>query len=209
MSDSQHIVAALYVERGGPYFGLSDVDPWDKERDARTYGGPLPVVAHPPCGPWGGLRHLYRGDEHDCAASALAAVRRWGGVMEHPHRSKFWAHAGVVAPGEFLDNYGGFTIDVDQVSWGHVARKRTRLYFVGVDRAIVLASMRTGGVPTHWCSGSRNPRRNKGSGGIAPPGIKFCSAQQRRRTPPAFARWLIDHAATATPTQRLTKAVAL
>ena len=24
-----------------------------------------------------------------------------------------------------------------------------------------------------------------------PPGIKVCSAQQRRRTPPAFAEWLV------------------
>jgi hypothetical protein len=25
-----------------------------------------------------------------------------------------------------------------------------------------------------------------------PPGIKVCSAQQRRRTPVAFAQWLLD-----------------
>jgi hypothetical protein len=192
-------VAALYVERGGPYFTMPDVDPWDKARDARAYAGPMPVVAHPPCGPWGELRHLYRGDEHDCAAAALASVRAFGGVMEHPRKSKFWAHADVVAPGMPLDPFGGFTLDVEQCAWGHVARKRTRLYVVGVDRAVVLASVRTGGVPTHWCSGSRNARRDKAAGGVAPPEIKFCSAQQRRRTPPAFARWLVDHAASAVP----------
>ena len=43
------MVAALYVQRGGAYFGLPDVDPWDEERDARLYPGPHPVVAHPPC----------------------------------------------------------------------------------------------------------------------------------------------------------------
>jgi len=42
-------VAALYVETGGVYYGLPDVDPWDEERDARLYAGPWPVVAHPPC----------------------------------------------------------------------------------------------------------------------------------------------------------------
>ena len=41
-------VAALYVEKGGVYYGLPDVDPWDEERDARLYAGPWPVVAHPP-----------------------------------------------------------------------------------------------------------------------------------------------------------------
>lgn len=73
------MVAALYVERGGPYFDRADVDPWDRDRDARTYDGPHPVVAHPPCGPWGELKHLYKGNEHDCAGFALATVRRWGG----------------------------------------------------------------------------------------------------------------------------------
>lgn len=31
------MVAALFVERDGAYYGLPDVDPWDEARDARTY----------------------------------------------------------------------------------------------------------------------------------------------------------------------------
>ena len=31
------MIAALYVETGGVYYGLPDVDPWDEERDARLY----------------------------------------------------------------------------------------------------------------------------------------------------------------------------
>lgn len=180
------MIAALFVERGGPYFGRPDVDPWDIERDARMYAGPHPVVAHPPCGPWSELRHLYKGDEHDCADFALRAVRRYGGVMEHPLRSTYWRRSGIVEPGNF-DAAGGFTVDVEQVSWGHVARKPTRLYFVGVPLERVVSSIRTGGIPTHWVSGSRTNKH----GGSVPPGIKVCSAQQRRRTPPAFADWLI------------------
>lgn len=42
------MLAALYVETDGVYFGLPTVDPWDEKRDARRYSGPLPVVAHPP-----------------------------------------------------------------------------------------------------------------------------------------------------------------
>lgn len=79
-------VAALYVERGGPYFDMPDVDPWDKERDARLYDGPHPVVAHPPCARWCKLAALVesrggakRGDDGGCFAAALAAVQRWGG----------------------------------------------------------------------------------------------------------------------------------
>lgn len=36
------MTAALYVQRGGAYFGLDGVDPWDEARDARTYAGPHP-----------------------------------------------------------------------------------------------------------------------------------------------------------------------
>lgn len=190
-------VAALYVERGGPYFTMPDVDPWGVERDARTYAGPHPVVAHPPCGPWGELRHLYKGSEHDCAPASLVTVRQWGGVLEHPARSKFWPFAKLPDPGEPLDEFGGFSVDVDQCAWGHVARKRTRLYFVGVDRSIVESTILTGGTPTHWVAGSRKRRTGIGRGGVAPPGIKFCSAQQRRRTPPAFAEWLVALASSA------------
>ena len=47
------IIAALYVESGGSYYGLDGVDPWDETRDARQYAGPWPAVAHPPCQRWG------------------------------------------------------------------------------------------------------------------------------------------------------------
>jgi hypothetical protein len=50
-------VAALYVTKGGCYFGLEGVDPWDEARDARTYAGPWPVIAHPPCQRWGRFWH--------------------------------------------------------------------------------------------------------------------------------------------------------
>jgi hypothetical protein len=48
------VIAALYVESGGAYFGLDGVGPGGEARDARTYKGPHPVVAHPPCQRWGG-----------------------------------------------------------------------------------------------------------------------------------------------------------
>ena len=47
------MVAALFVETNGIYFGLPNIDPWDKQRDARLYPGPHPVIAHPPCERWG------------------------------------------------------------------------------------------------------------------------------------------------------------
>ena len=83
------IVAALYVAKGGCYFGLPDVEPWDQAKDARTYAGPWPVVAHPPCERWGRYwggapttwPRKVKGDDGGCFAAALASVRRWGGIL--------------------------------------------------------------------------------------------------------------------------------
>lgn len=58
-----------------------------------------------------------------------------------------------------------------------------------------------GRAPTHWVSGGRKSSRKNGrrGGGVVPPGIKVCSAQQRRRTPVAFAEWLIELAKRVEP----------
>lgn len=200
-------VAALYIDLRGPYptiCGCYDrrapghscsfsVDCWDESRDARTYDGPHPVVAHPPCGPWGRLRHLYRGNEHDCAPRAVEQVRRWGGVLEHPAGSLLWKtelFPHLPAPGE-TDGLFGYTIEVNQCEWGHVARKRTWLYLVGVPRSALEVPPFPGREPTHWLSGGRGRAGKKAKTTPVPYGIKVCSAQQRRRTPPLFAEYLI------------------
>jgi|SRR5882757_11565253 len=187
-------VAALYIDPRGPYPGLA-ADCWDERRDARNYDGPLPVVAHPPCGPWGKLRHMYRGDQHDCAPAALEHVRRFGGVLEHPEWSLLFEWERAPRPGELPDEHGGFTVAVCQCDWGHVARKRSWIYCVGIDRAQLRFPERR--EPTHWISGGRGRTGKKRSTTPVPPGIKVCSAQQRRRTPPAFARWLCELAESA------------
>lgn len=186
-------VAVLYVDPGGPYPGI--VREWyDEARDARTYAGGLPVVAHPPCGPWSTLRTLSReGDAvRALAPHAVEMVRRYGGVLEHPRGSRLWEHVGLPRPGDLPDAWGGLTYEVQQVDWGHVARKRTWLYVVGVAPGDMPPAPPPG-EPTHWASGVHTP----GSRGKPPPGIKICSAQQRRRTPEAFARWLVTVAQRA------------
>lgn len=181
------MIAALYIDPRGPYVGRPDVDAWDERRDATRYEGPHPVVAHPPCRVWGPSRHLSRApvEERALALRAVEQVRRWGGVLEHPRGSTLWGWPGLnlPGPGELPDAWGGRSIEVQQVDWGHVARKPTWLYLVGVRE---LGTLPGRGTPTHWCSGGRNAPR-----GAVPPGIKVASVRQRRRTPPRFADWLI------------------
>ena len=136
------MIAALFVEKDGCYFGRPDVDPWDESRDARLYDGPWPVVAHPPCQRWGRYWHgstrkphqFKLGDDQGKFASAIASVRRWGGVLEHPSDSHAWEAFGVAKPARGAgwraadDGYEAFTCYVEQGHYGHVSRKGTWLY---------------------------------------------------------------------------------
>lgn len=137
-------VAALFVETGGAYFGLPGVDPWDEPRDARLYAGPYPVVAHPPCSTWCKLAPVNAarwgtpvGEDDGAFAAALAAVRRWGGVLEHPAGSLAWSRYGLPRPtrGAWTSSLlePGHVTEVSQSAYGCAARKRTWLYAVGVD----------------------------------------------------------------------------
>lgn len=141
------MIAALFVEESGPYYGLLGVDPWDVKRDARTYAGPSPVVAHPPCERWGRYaaggpnpraRRREVGDDGGCFAAAIAAVRQWGGVLEHPEGSKAWSAHGLRQPhrgeGWVQADDRGYTCSVAQGHYGHAARKQTWLYVAGVPR---------------------------------------------------------------------------
>ncbi len=144
------MIAALYVQKNGCYYGLPDVDPWDEGRDARFYPGPHPVVAHPPCQRWGKLwagqplhikntgERKVKGDDNGCFAAALTSVRNWGGVLEHPEGSHAWAHFGLTKPprkGGWVraDSHDGWTCCVEQGRYGHYARKPTWLYVAGCD----------------------------------------------------------------------------
>ena len=156
------------------------MDAWDRARDARSYPGPWPVVAHPPCGPWGGLRHQSKHQDPALAVQAVAAVRRWGGVLEHPSHSALWAHQGLPRPGSmFRDAWGGWSLQVDQVWFGHPARKRTWLYLVGVEPEEVTLE----GVDK-----SRRPTHTVGGDGVARPNLW---SEASRLTTWEFAEWLL------------------
>ena len=125
-------VAVLFARADSIYKTMPGVDVWDEARDARKWPGGCPVVAHPPCRAWASLRNHAKPmpGEKDLAHLAIARVRKFGGVLEHPQMSTLWKVAGLPEPG-FIDEYGGWTLIVDQHWFGHRARKRTRLYIVG------------------------------------------------------------------------------
>ena len=138
------MIAALFVETDGCYFGLPGVEPWDKVRDARFYPGPWPVVAHPPCERWGRFwhgstrkPHQYElGNDGGCFAAALWAVNEYGGVLEHPADSHAWSFYGLAKPdrcGGWIKTGAGWTCYVEQGWYGHpISRKPSWLYCAGV-----------------------------------------------------------------------------
>ena len=145
------MIAALYVETDGAYFGLPGVDPWDEPRDARKYAGPHPVVAHPPCQRWGRFWHgstakphqFKKGDDGGCFDQAFAAVSRWGGVIEHPADSHAWEafdipkpprSGGWVSAGMGYGSPEAYTCCVYQGHYGHFSGKPTWLYVSNIKR---------------------------------------------------------------------------
>lgn len=189
------MITVLFADLHGVYSGRSDVDLWDRTRDARLYAGPFPVVAHPPCERWG--RWWWAdgsespGNDGGCFASALASVETYGGVIEHPAFSHAWGRFNLPHP----DPAGGWTRNLYRPGWschvaqrnyGHRARKDTWLYYVGpLPPPLVWGP---GDAPeAYLCPpGRRGPDK---------PGrtdVERISAVEARSTPLPFAELLLD-----------------
>jgi hypothetical protein len=164
-------LAVLFVRRDSPYARFA-VDLWCEERDARRYEGPWPVVAHPPCRGWGRLRHLAKVAPHELelALWAVHCVRSFGGVLEHPAGSTLWGAAGLPPPGGTRDDFGGWSMSVDQGRFGHGAPKSTWLYVCGTEPELVPP------LP---------PRRDAGRL------VENMCRVEREATPPALCHWLL------------------
>jgi len=112
------LIAALWCAPDSYYFQYDNVIVYDETRNAHTYDGPYPIIAHPPCGPWGKLRYF---SDEDCehGLKAMELVHRWGGVVEQPKGSQLFVQYGR----------GGAIEEVNQGDYGHRARKPTLLYW--------------------------------------------------------------------------------
>lgn len=177
-------VAVLFARANSIYFDLAE-HVYDEKRNALTYDGNYPVVAHPPCRGWGRLRHLAKiaPGELDLGLFAVDAVRRCGGVLEHPAASTLWTAAGLPAPGRGRDDFGGYTFPVYQSAFGHRAPKATWLYIVGV------APFNLPVMPFEL--------------GFPPGRIELMGVAEREMTPEPFARFLLSVAELASVSRRL------
>ena len=181
-------VAVLFADPAGVYAGMPSVDLWDEARDARLYAGPHPVVAHPPCSRWCRLAGLVearwghkRGEDGGCFGAAISAVRRWGGVLEHPAYTDAWIAFDLPQPpkeGGWLRTFcGGWVCHVEQGRYGHPAKKATWLYAHGVRRPPKLRwgfdSDQRSRALVSWCgnhvsSGECRPRVGKRAAAATP-----------------------------------------
>lgn len=186
------MIAALFVQPAGAYFGLPGVDLWDEARDARKYHGPWPVVAHPPCSRWckplakvNQTRYGHKiGDDGLRFHRALACVLWFGGVLEHPAHTYAWDHYGLRKPkrGSWQQSEQGsyWVTEVSQSAYGHKARKNTWLLYCGDTAPPALDWSDPKG--THLTSWLQRTKR------VAPRITK----KEADKTPPAFRDMLLD-----------------
>lgn len=193
-------VAVLFARADSIYKKLRgcNLTVWDERRDARNWPGGCPVIAHPPCRAWGGLRHMAKPipGERELTLFALEQVRKWGGVLEHPRRSQLWPELRLPL-GEQVDEFGGYTLQVNQCWWGHKAEKASLLYVCRVRPAEIPPVTVDLAAPLHTvgCCG-------RGGSGVRQKWRPEISHADRERTPVRFARWLIAIARSASTARR-------
>ena len=165
-------VAVLFCRKTSHYKKMQSVDCYDVDRDALTWPGGVPGVFHPPCRAWGKLSHFAkaRPGEMELSIWAMNAVRKCGGVLEHPLDSRLWSASRCSSWG-VRDAHGGLLVPVYQSWWGHRAFKATGLYFVGPVPVL----------PDYIEPVSSQPVQNM-------------SLARRETTPLALASWLVAYA---------------
>ena len=177
-------IAILFARQDSVYKDFPDCDVWDIDRDARLWPGGSPIVAHPPCAQWSRLYRFARVDEAEKALApwAIAQVRKFGGVLEHPYKSRLWKELSLPL-GNKRDEYGGFTVAMPQWWFGHPANKATWFYICGVDPAQLPPVPLKLGTPDKCVSPSVGQR-----------GLKEMKKTERTRTHLAMAEWLVSTA---------------
>jgi hypothetical protein len=158
-------VAILCAARNSIYHQMPDVEVYDQQRDARTFQGGMPVIAHPPCRSWSAFcRHQAKPEpgEQELALWCIEQVQQWGGVLEQPAHSRLFDHLPAA----------GRIVKLDQFWFGLPMKKGTWLWMVG-------------------CPVPQLPLRlHDGRSDRAMWNTK--SKHQRAATPRLFAEWLLE-----------------
>jgi len=175
------------------YKTIDGCDCYDEKRNALTYSGYYPVVAHPPCQLWGALAvvnfsrwggdHNKPGNDGGTFKFSLDTVRRCGGVLEHPAKSRAWAKYGLTKPRgigwkKCID--GGWVCEIWQSAYGHRANKATWLYCFG--NPISGKWERKSGSHQVGFQDQRGKARNKPT----------LSKKEANHTPEDFAQYLVE-----------------
>lgn len=178
-------IAVLFARSDSIYKKIPGADVWDIHRDARTWPGGVPIIAHPPCRAWGRLRAFAkpRADEKALALWAVDQIRAFGGVLEHPESSTLWTEKPLPEPGH-TDAWGGWTLPILQWWWGHRAEKPTRLYICGCSPNQLPPIPYRMGEASHVIASSRNRQRLRYRPEV--------SKREREATPPDLANWLME-----------------
>lgn len=183
---NQKCVAVLCAAPRSIYHSLPGVVVYDRNRDARSFAGGMPIVAHPPCRAWSAkTKHQAKPDPGERQLGLLCCdhLRQYGGVLEQPAFSEMFAAAGFPKPG---DRTSGqlWTLEVWQAWWGYKMKKATWLAFVNVPRDAIEIPLRL-----HPRGGDRRVEQRM-------------SRAQRSATPIAFAEWLVSAARLACDNSR-------
>jgi hypothetical protein len=169
------LVAVLCARPRSIYHTLEGVEVYDKKRDAHTFPGGMPVIAHPPCRAWSAFcAHQANPEpgEKELGLWCVEQVRRWGGVLEQPAHSRLWETTRLPKPGR-AENEQSWSLEVWQAWFGYPQKKATWLYFSGlwrheVDYPLILTA--NGGNKHQW---------------------QVMSGVQKSATTPLFAQWLV------------------
>lgn len=164
-------ITILFTKINSIYETLN-VDCWNHKRDARRWPGGNACIAHPPCRSWGNYhwKSQHTQSEKDLAKLAIHKIRLYGGILEHPRTSKLWKEMNLPLPGK-PDQYGGYTILINQSWFGHRAEKKTFLYIVGIPETELP------NIPYSLDAITK--------------GIQYMGKAERERTPIQLCKWLI------------------
>ena len=123
----------LFTEKNSNYLNYDEFDCFDETRNALSCSSRLPLIAHPPCRLFSRLRAFSTAHPREklLAFFALAKVRQFGGILEHPRSSLLWKTGNFDLSGQ-VDQYGGFLRSVNLSWFGYPCEKKTMLYFIGI-----------------------------------------------------------------------------